>query len=97
MINGSIYKEAYIERGIHPEVLARTMAMNGAWWNAMLPWSASGALCFSVLGVNNFEYTFFMIPFWAALIINIVFAFTGKFTRRLTQEEADALNQASEG
>lgn len=93
MINGSIYKDAYIERRIHPEVLARTMAMNGAWWNAMLPWSASGALCLAVLGVNNFEYTFFMIPFWAALIINIVFAFTGIFTRRLTQEEADALLQ----
>ena len=65
------------------------MSMNGALWNAMLPWSASGALCLSVLGVNNFEYTFFMIPFWTSFILNIVFAFTGKFTRKLTVEEVD--------
>ncbi len=90
LINGSIYKDTYRKKGVHPEVLARTMSMNGALWNAMLPWSASGALCLSVLGVNNFEYTFFMIPFWTSFILNIVFAFTGKFTRKLTKEEMEA-------
>jgi len=90
LLNGSIYKDAYRKKGVHPEVLARTMSMNGALWNAMLPWSASGALCLSVLGVNNFEYTFFMIPFWTSFILNIVFAFMGKFTRKLTAEEMGA-------
>ena len=89
LLNGSIYKEEYRRKKIHPEVLARTMSMNGALWNAMLPWSASGALCLSVLGVNNFEYTFYMIPFWFSFFLNIIFAFTGKFIRRLPDEELE--------
>lgn len=82
VITGSIYKDAYQEMGVHKENLAREMAMNGAVFSAMLPWTSSGALCVITLGVNSFDFWPYMIPFWVALILNIVFAFIGKFTRK---------------
>lgn len=90
LINGEVYKDAYKKMGVAPVTLARTMAMDGAVFNAMLPWSASGALCFSALGVSNFEYWPYMIPFWVALVLNIFFAFIGKFTPMLEAQETEA-------
>lgn len=96
LINGEVYKDTYKKMGVAPVNLARTLAMNGALFNAMLPWTASGALCFSSLGVVNFEYWPYMITFWVALVMNIVFAFMGKFTPKIkapAEETAETVAQ----
>ncbi len=95
LINGNIYKDAYKKIKLSPKNLARTMAMNGSLFNAMLPWSASGAICYSSLGVFNFEYWPYMIPFWVALVLNILFAFIGKFTPMMSEAEEQAEEQAA--
>lgn len=87
VITGTIYKDAYKEIGLHPENLAREMAMNGAVFSAMLPWTSSGALCMTTLGLSPFEYWPYMIPFWVGLILNIIYAFIGKFNRKYILEE----------
>ena len=92
LINGEVYKDAYKKMGLAPTNLARTLAMDGALFNAMLPWTASGALCFSSLGVLNFEYWPYMVTFWVALVMNIVFAFMGKFTQKIKTPEAEAVH-----
>lgn len=89
VVNGNIYKDAYEKMGIAPTNLARTMAMNGSVINAMLPWAGSGAICLGALGVNNFQYWPYMFTFWTALLLNIVFAFIGKFTPMLPKEDAE--------
>lgn len=89
VLTGTIYKDAYKRMGMAPENLAREMAMNGSVFNAMLPWSASGALCFTTLGVVPFEYWIYMIPFWVALVLNIVWTFLGKFTPLIEEEKAE--------
>lgn len=90
VVNGNIYKDAYAKMRIAPTNLARTMAMNGSVINAMLPWAGSGAICLSALGVNNFLYWPFMFTFWTALILNIVFAYIGKYTPMLPSEDSTA-------
>jgi len=87
VLTGTIFKDAYVRVGMDEENLAREMSMNGAVFNAMLPWSASGALCYATLGVVPFDYWIYMVPFWVALVLNIVWAFTGKFTKMISEEE----------
>lgn len=89
VLTGTIYKDAYRRMGMAPENLAREMAMNGAVFNSMLPWSASGALCFTTLGVLPFDYWIYMIPFWVALVLNIVWTFLGKFTPSIEEDIVD--------
>lgn len=86
LLNGNVYKDTYKKMRLDPINLARTMSMNGSVFNAMLPWSSSGAICYTTLGVLPFLYWPYMFPFWIALVLNIVWAFTGKFTKVLPPE-----------
>lgn len=95
VLTGSIYKDAYREAGMGPSDLAREMSVNGSVFNAMLPWSASGALCYSALGVMPFDYWKFMIPFWVALVLNIVWAALGLFLEKVESVQVEDVGSAT--
>lgn len=90
ILNGSVYKDAYEREGLQPCNLARTMSMNGPFVCCMLPWTASGALCFVSLGVSNFAYWPYMFVFYISFLLNIIFGFMGKFTPTLDKAKTES-------
>ncbi|MCQ5146765.1 Na+/H+ antiporter NhaC family protein, partial [Enterocloster bolteae] len=52
VVNGSLYKEAFRERGLRPEMLSRLLEEGGTLTQVLFPWSTSGVFILSTLGVG---------------------------------------------
>ena len=76
-ITGPIFKKKYEEMGLHSLNLARELEDFGTGATAFIPWSSSGALYVSILGLNTgvfFRYSFMV---WIIWILALVYAATG--------------------
>ena len=61
VVNGSLYKEAFRERGLRPEMLSRLLEEGGTLTQVFIPWSTSGVFILSTLGwacpsTGNMQY-----------------------------------------
>ena len=56
VVPGEMYKEAFHDRGLKPEVLSRTLEDAGTVTSVLVPWNTGGATQARVLGVATVSY-----------------------------------------
>lgn len=78
VVPGRMFKEAYDDMNLAPEVLSRTLEDTGTVTSVLIPWNTCGATQSRILGVSTFDYLpycFFNIisPFMSIFIAYIGF------------------------
>jgi NhaC family Na+:H+ antiporter len=75
VVPGRMFRKAYEEKGLKPEVLSRTLEDSGTMTSVLIPWNTCGATQSRILGVATFDYlpyTFFNL---ISPLMSILFAF----------------------
>ncbi|WP_447942222.1 Na+/H+ antiporter NhaC family protein, partial [Shigella sonnei] len=70
-------RSAYIERGLHPKNLARTVEDSATIFEPILPWTAAGAYMAGTLGVATLSYLPWAILCWSGIFFATLWGFTG--------------------
>ncbi len=95
-LNGTMYKDKYIEKGIHPATLSSTVETGGTITSAFVSWNVCGAFMLSVFVFDGspisgtIDFAPYMIFNWLSVIVAIVFAYIGIGITKLTDEEKAA-------
>jgi len=82
ILNGTLYKEAFKERDLKPEMLSRLLEEGGTLTGALIPWTTAGAFMASTLGVSTLEYSRYAFLNIINPILSIVLSFMGIFILR---------------
>ncbi len=77
LIPGDLFRNVYIERGLHPKNLSRTLEDSGTVLVPLIPWSAAGAYMASTLGVDTLTYLPWAILNYMGIIFAVILAITG--------------------
>ena len=84
---GRMFAPAFRGKGIHVTALSRTMEDAGTLTAPLIPWSAGGVFVATTLGVGTLAYLPWAIACWLSLIIDIVYAVTGQFIPKATEDD----------
>lgn len=82
ILNGTLYKEAFKEKGLRPEMLSRLLEEGGTLTGALIPWTTAGAFMASTLGVPVFEYARYAFLNLINPALSIALSFMGIFILR---------------
>ncbi|EPR74511.1 Na+/H+ antiporter NhaC [Winogradskyella psychrotolerans RS-3] len=74
VIPGKMFKQAYIDKGLAPENLSRTLEDAGTVTSVLIPWNTCGAYQSGVLGVGVGEYFIYAIFNWLSPFTTLLFA-----------------------
>ncbi|HDR1108967.1 TPA: Na+/H+ antiporter NhaC [Pasteurella multocida] len=77
LIPGEMLKEAYIERGLHPKNLSRTVEDSATVIEPILPWTAAGAYMAGTLGVATLSYLPWAVLCWSGIVFAMLWGMTG--------------------
>ncbi|QIQ21239.1 Na+/H+ antiporter NhaC [Zophobihabitans entericus] len=89
-------RNAYIERGLHPKNLSRTVEDSATIFEPILPWTAAGAYMAGTLGVATLSYLPWAVLCWSGIFFAMFWGFTGIGIAKLTKEEqAEMLAQSN--
>lgn len=91
VITGSMFKKAYVKRGLHPLNLTKCLAECAAITSPLIPWNTCGIVMVGMLGVSPVEYAPYTFSCWIPSIVIVVFAYLNIGMKRLTPEEQKAL------
>ena len=94
VIPGRMYAAAYRERELHPKVLSNALESAGTVSGALIPWNTCGVYMSQTLGLPVWGpngYGPWAIFNYSMIIINIIFAFLGITTTKMTEEEKKIL------
>ncbi len=91
VLPGRMFKAAFAERGLAPQVLSRTIGASGTPTSAMVPWNSCGAYMAATLGIATLHYLPFAFFGMASPLLAVAFAFLGIRTRS-TRTAAPAVN-----
>ncbi len=75
IVPGEMYKDAFKDRGLKPEVLSRTLEDAGTVTSVLVPWNTGGATQARVLGVSTLSYLPFAFFNIISPIMTIFFAY----------------------
>ncbi len=79
ILNGTLYKEAFKERNLRPEMLSRLLEEGGTLTGALIPWTTAGAFMASTLGVPVVEYGRYAFLNIINPLLSIILSFMGIF------------------
>ena len=91
VVNGSLYKEAFRERGLRPEMLSRLLEEGGTLTQVFIPWSTSGVFILSTLGVGVSQYWKYVVLNYVNPVLSIVLAMFGIYVLKVGAEEKKSL------
>ena len=77
ILNGSLYKKTFKDRGLKACMLSRLVEEGGTLTGALIPWTTAGAFVSGVLGVSAFQYAPYALLNLINPILSIVFAYFG--------------------
>jgi NhaC family Na+:H+ antiporter len=77
ILNGSLYKEAYDERGLDRAMLSRLLEEGSTLMGPMIPWTTCGAFMAGTLGVSTLELFPFAFLNWFNPLLSIILAYAG--------------------
>lgn len=77
LMPGEAFRSAYIQRGLHPKVLSRTLEDSVTCTECLIPWTAAGAYMATTLGVPTLSYLPFAILNYSGMIFALIWAATG--------------------
>ena len=87
VIPGRMFKDAYIEKGLHPKNLSRSLEDAGTLSSPLIPWNTCGAYMIATLGLAPWTY----VPYCFLNIINpivaIIYGYTGFSIEKLDKVE----------
>jgi NhaC family Na+:H+ antiporter len=75
VVPGEMYKEAFQDRNLKPEVLSRTLEDAGTVTSVLVPWNTGGATQAKVLGVPTLEYLPFAFFNLISPFMTVLFAY----------------------
>ncbi|PSW30158.1 hypothetical protein C9J19_04925 [Photobacterium phosphoreum] len=78
ILNGSLYKEVYAERGLSPHMLSRLLNEGAMTSGMLIPWTTAGAFMTATLGVSPFVYAPYAVYVWLVPLITLVSVAIGK-------------------
>ncbi len=90
VIPGRMYKDAYMERGLAPRNLSRTLEDGGTITSPLIPWNTCGAAMSRSLGVPTVEYLPYCFLNYINPIVSILLATFGLFQTPISEEEKAA-------
>lgn len=91
VIPGRMFRKAYEERGLKPEVLSRTLEDSGTMTSVLIPWNTCGATQARVLGVATLEYLPYCFFNLISPLMSILFAALNIKIRKLNKRELDGV------
>ncbi|WP_250506197.1 Na+/H+ antiporter NhaC [Bowdeniella massiliensis] len=95
LIPGEILRPAYVERGLDPKNLSRTIEDSVTVIEPIMPWTAAGAYMAGTLGVATFSYLPWAVSNWIAIGFALLWAATGIGIAKLSPEQQRELEAAS--
>ncbi len=78
ILNGSLYKGVYAERGFKPEMLSRLLSEGSMTSGMLLPWTTAGAFMTATLGVSPLVYAQYAVYVWLTPIVSLMLVGMGK-------------------
>ena len=87
-------RSAYIQRGLHPKNLSRTIEDSVTVIEPILPWTSAGAYMAGTLGVATLSYLPWAVSNWIAIGFALLWAATGIGIARLTPQEQEVFAAA---
>ncbi|PWD98616.1 Na+/H+ antiporter NhaC [Marinilabilia rubra] len=87
VVPGRMFRNAYREKGLKPEVLSRTLEDSGTMTSVLIPWNTCGATQSRILGVPTMDYlpyTFFNL---LSPLMSILFAYFRIKIRRIKEDK----------
>lgn len=85
-----ITEESYDEHQIDRRILSRNTEAGGTLTTPMVPWSDGGVFMAATLGVSTLSYLPFLWFNFLAIIITLIYGFTGKFIWYTKSQPEDA-------
>jgi NhaC family Na+:H+ antiporter len=74
VVPGKMYSKAFMEKGLAPENLSRTLEDSGTVTSVLIPWNTCGAYHSNVLGVSVADYFVYAIFNWLSPFTTLFFA-----------------------
>lgn len=93
LIPGELFRDVYVERGLHPKNLSRTLEDSGTVLVPLIPWSAAGAYMSTTLGVATIEYLPWAVLNYMGIVFAIILAVTGFGIAPLVKEEEASIEK----
>ncbi len=86
VVPGEMYKEAFEDRGLKPEVLSRTLEDAGTVTSVLVPWNTGGATQARVLGVPTLSYLPYAFFNIISPLMTVFFAYMNIKIRRFKKK-----------
>lgn len=94
ILNGRMYDKAYKFYKLDIINLSRAITEGSAYFGGMVPWSGGGLLVIASLGVAPWTYIPYVFGCWAAILLTIIWGYTGKFMPKAEYDEEGNLIEA---
>lgn len=86
VVPGRMFRKAYEEKNLKPEVLSRTLEDSGTMTSVLIPWNTCGATQSRILGVATFDYLPYAFFNIISPLMSILFAFLNIKIRKIKQQ-----------
>ena len=93
VLPGRMFIKAFLERGLAPVVLSRTIGASGTPTSALIPWNSCGAYMAVTLGVPTFSYASYAVFNLVSPLLAIAFAYAGLRMFHHNDHEEEALER----
>ncbi len=90
VVPGRMYKDAFEDNGLKPEVLSRTLEDAGTVTSVLIPWNTGGATQAKVLGVDTISYLPYAFFNLISPVMTVLFAYLNIKIRRLVDKKNDS-------
>ena len=84
---GRMFIPAYRGQGLSPTNLSRSIEDGGTLVSPLIPWNVGGAFVAGTLGIPTLAYAPFAFACWISPLLDILYAATGWFVPKATDEE----------
>ncbi len=91
VIPGRMFRKAYEDQGLKPEVLSRTLEDSGTMTSVLIPWNTCGATQSRVLGVATLDYLPYCFFNLISPVMSIIFAVFNIKIRRIIKKTTQAI------
>ncbi len=90
VVPGRMYRKAYEDKGLKPELLSRTLEDSGTVTSVLIPWNTCGATQSRVLGVDTWSYAPYAFFNIISPLMTILVAYLGIKIRKFDKNEKAA-------
>ena len=90
IMTGEMFRDAFVEKGMDPCVLSRTLEDSGTMMLPLVPWSAAGAFYAATLGVGVKGYALFSVNTYGNPLMALILAAAGIGMYQVNRKKGNA-------